>query len=343
MLSVAPVRLTPGPPYVPVPAPVRTPAVLPLAGVRVVESTRRVQGPLAGHVLRLLGAEVIGVEPPGGDPMRGLPPLAGGCSVRHSALNSGKRVVEADPRTAAGHAAVRELVAGADVFLHNWAPGRAERLGLDAEDLWRVRPGLVHAGASGFGDAWPPGETPIGTDYLAQARSGLAAALRPAGEIPAPSLMTLTDVLGGLLCAHAVVAGLLLGALRGHGVRAESSLLSAAGLVPRPAVRRGARSPLETPVRTADGYLCLGERIRADLPLLARITGLGAPDPSAVAARFGHRTTGWWLERLGLAGAAATEVRTDLGTLPDDPGFRYAVDPAPPGGYATVRSPWTFS
>ncbi|MEU8708141.1 CoA transferase [Streptomyces sp. NPDC048565] len=341
--AVEPVRLTPGPPYVPVVTPVRTSAVLPLAGVRVVESTRRVQGPLAGHVLRLLGAEVIGVEPPGGDPMRGLPPLAGGCSVRHSALNSGKRVVEADPRTAAGHAAVRELVADADVFLHNWAPGRAGRLGLDAEDLWRVRPGLVHAGASGFGDACPPGQTPIGTDYLAQARSGLAAALRPAGENPAPSLMTLTDVLGGLLCAHAVVAGLLLGALRGHGVRAESSLLSAAGLVPRPAVRRRARSPLETPVRTADGYLCLGGRIRADLPLLARITGPGTPDPRALATRFGHRTTGQWLERFGLAGAAATEVRTDLGTLPDDPGFRDAVDPAPPGGYATVRSPWTFS
>ncbi|WP_326699897.1 CoA transferase [Streptomyces sp. NBC_01754] len=341
--AAEPVRLTAGPLYAPVPAAGTPGGALPLAGVRVVESTSRVQGPLAGHVLRLLGAEVVRVEPPGGDPMRGLPPLARGGSARHSALNAGKRVVEADLRTAAGRDTVRELVAGADVFVHNWAPGRASRLGLDAEDLWRIRPGLVHAGASGFGDAYPPGLTPIGTDYLAQARSGLAAALRPAGEVPAPSLMTLTDVLGGLLCAHAVVAGLLSRAHRGHGVRAASSLLSAAGLVPRPPVRRRAPSPLELPVRTADGCLYLGERTRTDLPLLARLTGPGAAGPRAVAARFGRRPTGRWLELLDLAGASATEVCTDLGALPRDPRFLGAVDPAPPGGHATVRSPWTFA
>ncbi|WP_258317576.1 CoA transferase [Streptomyces sp. SM18] len=341
-VPVEPVCLTAGPTYAPVFAG-RASGALPLTGVRVVESTRRVQGPLAGHVLRLLGAEVVRVEPPGGDPMRGLPPLASGGSVRHSALNAGKRVVEADLRTAAGRAAVRALVADADVFVHNWAPGRAARLGLDADDLWRVRPGLVHAGASGFGDAYPPGSTPIGTDYLAQARSGLAAALRPAGEVPAPSLMTLTDVLGGLLCAHAVVAGLLRRERGGHGVRAASSLLSAAGLVPRPPVRRRARSPLELPVRTADGHLHLGARTAADLSLLARLTGPGTADPRAVAARFDRLPTAGWLERLALAGADATEVRCDLATLPGDPRFRDAVDPAPPDGHATVRSPWTFA
>ncbi|WP_424863603.1 CoA transferase [Streptomyces sp. MMS24-I29] len=341
-----PVRLLPAPGGACVPRPgggPASPGALPLSGVRVVESTRRVQGPLAGHVLELLGADVIRVEPPGGDPMRGLPPLADGCSARYAALNAGKAVVEADLRTAEGRAALRELVADADAFVHNWAPGRDVRLGLDAEGLWRVRPDLVYAGASGFGDAYPPEHTPIGTDYLAQARSGLAAALRPAGEPPAPSLMTLTDVLGALVCAQAVVAGLLRRARTGSGVRAETSLLSAAALVPRPPVRRAAWSPLELPLRTADGHLYLGERARADLVALARVTGSAHAAPGAVAGRFGRRTTGEWRERLRSAGLGATEVRTDLSTLPADPAFRDAVVPAPPGGYATVRSPWTFS
>ncbi|MGW3165558.1 CoA transferase [Streptomyces sp. NPDC001142] len=341
-----PVRLVPAPGGACVPRPgggPTSPGALPLSGIRVVESTRRVQGPLAGHVLELLGAEVIRVEPPGGDPMRGLPPLADGCSARYAALNAGKAVVEADLRTAEGRAVLCELVADADAFVHNWAPGRDVRLGLDDEGLWRVRPDLVYAGASGFGDAYPPEHTPIGTDYLAQARSGLAAALRPAGEPPAPSLMTLTDVLGGLVCAQAVVAGLLRRARTGSGVRAETSLLSAAALVPRPPVRRAAWSPLELPLRTADGHLYLGERARADLAALARVTGTAHAAPGAVAGRFGRRTTGEWRERLHSAGLGATEVRTDLSALPADPVFRDAVVPAPPGGYATVRSPWTFS
>ncbi|MFI9627382.1 CoA transferase [Streptomyces sp. NPDC052042] len=341
-----PVRLVPSPggPRVPLPGGgPASPDALPLSGVRVIESTRRVQGPLAGHVLRLLGAEVVRVEPPGGDPMRGLPPLADGCSARYAALNAGKPVVEADLRTAAGRATVRELVADADAFVHNWAPGRDARLGLDSEGLWRVRPDLVYAGASGFGDACPPERTPIGTDYLAQARSGLAAALRPAGEPPAPSLMTLTDVLGGLVCAQAVVAGLLRRARTGNGVHAETSLLSAAALVPRAPVRRTGWSPLELPLRTADGYLYLGERARTDEAVLARLTESSHAAPKSVAPRFGRRTTGEWRERLRSAGFDATEVRTDLSTLPADPAFRDAVAPAPPGGYATVRSPWTFS
>ncbi|RMI25212.1 CoA transferase, partial [Streptomyces triticirhizae] len=229
---------------------------LPLAGLRVVEATNRVQGPLAGHVLRLLGAEVLRIEPPGGDPMRGLPPFSGHCSARFAALNAGKTAVEADLGTEAGRRTAAELAAGSDVFLHNWPPGRAERLGLDAADLWRARPELVYAAASGFGDAFGHATPPIGTDYLAQAHAGLAAALRPAGEPPTPSLMTLTDVLGGVLSAHGVVAALLRRATSGRGARVDSSLLSAAALVPRPAAR-AVWTPLDRPLRTADGWLAL--------------------------------------------------------------------------------------
>jgi crotonobetainyl-CoA:carnitine CoA-transferase CaiB-like acyl-CoA transferase len=159
--AVLPVREDPHPPTVtppwtltPFPEPggttigrART-AGAPLHGLRVVESARRVQGPMAGHVLRLLGADVVRIEPPGGDPMRGIPPMAGTCSARFSALSAKKSVVEIDFTTAAGRQAVRALVSEADVFLHNWAPGKAARLGLDAEDLRSVRPGLVYAWAA---------------------------------------------------------------------------------------------------------------------------------------------------------------------------------------------------
>lgn len=195
---------------------------LPLDGLVVVESCRRVQGPLAGHLLRLLGATVVRVEPPGGDPLRWVPPLSGDCSARFLALNRGKQVVEADITTEGGRDAVRDLVATADVFLHNWAPGKAETLGLDADDLARVRPGLVYAAASGWGGRLGP-QPPIGTDYLVQAYSGMAGM-----SSYGPSLMTLTDVLGGVVSATGVLAGLLARARTGLGQRVDSSLLSAA-------------------------------------------------------------------------------------------------------------------
>lgn len=202
----------------------------PLRGVTVVEVCRRVQGPLAGHLLRMLGARVVRVEPAGGDPMRGMPPMAGDCSARFTALNRGKDTAEADLRTAAGRAAVRELAAGADVFLHSLAPGKDRALGLDAESLTAARPGLVHAAASGWGDARGR-RPPIGTDFPVQAWSGLAALVTPPGRPPAPSLLTLTDVLGGAVCAEGAVAGLLAARTTGRGQAVTSSLLSAARML----------------------------------------------------------------------------------------------------------------
>jgi crotonobetainyl-CoA:carnitine CoA-transferase CaiB-like acyl-CoA transferase len=319
-------------------------AVLPLTGLRVVESTRRVQGPLAGHVLRMLGAEVVRIEPPGGDPMRWLPPLAGDCSARFSALNAGKPVVEADLTTGQGRDTVRALAAEADVFLHNWAPGKAAGLGLDASDLLPGHPALVYAWASGFGDAFGD-RPPLGTDYLAQVHSGLAAAVRPADQSPAPSLMTLTDVLGGLVCAQGVLAALAAREAAGsRGSRVDSSLVSAAALVPRPA-HRARWTALDRPLRTADGHLCLGPEARtcpeAVLRLLDRAGPTAAED---LAARFARRTTEAWTARLAEAGLTATPVLTDLTALARAPAYRAAVAPPDPAtGHARPYTPWEFA
>ncbi|MCM1950986.1 CoA transferase [Streptomyces sp. G2] len=336
--TVAPAPLAPSA-RVTAPAPAGD-ASRPLAGVRVVESARRVQGPMAGHVLRMLGAEVVRVEPPGGDPQRAQPPVAGGCSVRFSALNHGKSVVEADLTTRRGRAAVVELAAGADVFLHNWAPGKDRALGLDADALHALHPRLVYASASGFGTALGP-VPPIGTDYLAQVHGGLAAALRPADEPPAPSLMTVTDVLGGLVLAQAVLAGLLARERVNRGCRASSSLLSAAALVPR-ARRRTVLAPLDRPLPTADGLLCLGAEARSRPGEVART--VGAPGADAVGERLRSRTTDAWLAELRAAGLPSVAVRTDLAALAADPAFARAV--LPPDAhvpYARPAAPWTFT
>ncbi|MFD0488985.1 CoA transferase [Saccharopolyspora spinosporotrichia] len=174
---------------------------LPLAGMRIVESSRRVQGPMATRLLSLLGAEIIRIEPPGGDPLRGIPPMAGDVSARFVALNHAKRIVEIDIKDPAGQRSVLELVRDADVFLHNWAPGKAAQFGLDAEHMHEVNPRLVYAYASGWGSAL--GERPpLGTDFMVQAHAGVADAVTPDGEDRHPSLMTLLDVLGGFVAAE---------------------------------------------------------------------------------------------------------------------------------------------
>ncbi|RSM70444.1 carnitine dehydratase [Amycolatopsis sp. WAC 01375] len=203
---------------------------LPLSGLLVLESCRRVQGPLAGHLLRLLGATVLRIEPPGGDPLRWVPPIAGRTSARFRALNDGKEVVEIDLSTPEGGNHLLELAVGADVFLHNWAPGKAGQWSLRALDLARARPGILYAHASGWGAELGP-EPPVGTDFVVQAHAGVPS-----------SLMTIVDVFGGVVCAHGIVTGLARGA-----TRVDSSLLSAAGRL-NAGARRSCDRPLTVPV-----------------------------------------------------------------------------------------------
>ncbi|WP_232376162.1 CoA transferase [Amycolatopsis aidingensis] len=222
----------------------------PLRGIVVLEAGRRIQAPLAAHVLRLLGAEVTRIEPPGGDPLRGMPPCTGGLSARWLALNRGKDAVEVDIKAPRDRERLRTLAARADVFLHNWAPGKAEQLGLGAADL---PAGLVYAYTSGWAGRELP-DLPPGTDFMVQARTGLAGLVGPPDQQAAPSLLTLLDVLGGLLGAEAVLAGLLVRAQRGTGVAVESSLLGAAGTVR--AVAGPPRPPgFRQPEPTEQGFL----------------------------------------------------------------------------------------
>ncbi|MGW3467624.1 CoA transferase [Saccharopolyspora sp. NPDC000995] len=308
----------------------------PLEGIVVVESTRRVQGPVAGHVLRMLGAEVIRIEPPGGDPMRGIPPMAGDCSARFRALNEGKRVVELDFKTDSGRRAVYELVAEADVFVHNWAPGKAEQLGLDAADLARCRPGLTYAWASGW-EPLPWLDKPVGTDFLVQAHSGLGAAAYPEDEPSAPSLMTLTDILGGLVCAQGVLASLLRRVRTGNGSRVDSSLYSSAGVVPRPD-HRPVWTELDRPLATGDGYLVLPRGVAPSS--VAGPLGLGSCGTAAeIATRLREQPTATSISLLAEADVVATQVCTELRDLAADSRFDLALGR---DEHVFPLTPWEF-
>ncbi|MEU2828878.1 CoA transferase [Streptomyces lavendulae] len=311
--------------------PVPSAAALPLAGLTVLEAGRRIQAPLAAHLLGLLGAEVIRIEPPGGDPLRGMPPACSGISARWLALNRGKKAVEIDIKAEGDRRRLREMAAGADVFLHNWAPGKAAELGLDSDDLARVNPALVYAYTGGWADRIA--DAPMGTDFMVQARTGVGEAVRPEGEIPAPSLMTLLDVLGGLHGTEAVLAGLLLRERTGRGVRVDSSLLGAADTLTAPALARVARGEnprhpagFRHPLPTADGWIAPSD------------------DSALAAAAYDLRelSTPDALARLGSHGLTATAVTTDLSDLHHDPRFAGSISRDAHGAPA-VCDPWSFA
>ncbi|GGZ93874.1 CoA transferase [Streptomyces subrutilus] len=306
-------------------------AARPLAGMTVLEAGRRIQAPLAAHLLGLLGAEIIRIEPPGGDPLRGMPPTCSGISARWLALNRGKKAVEIDIKAEADRRKLREMAAGADVFLHNWAPGKAAELGLDADDLARVHPALVHAYTSGWADRLQ--DAPMGTDFMVQARTGVGEAVRPEGEPPAPSLMTLLDVLGGLHGAEAVLAGLLLRERTGRGVRVDSSLLGAADTLTGPALRRAARGEqarrpagFRHPLPTADGWIAPAD----------------ASAGAAAAYDLRELSTTDALARLRTHGLTATAVTTDLSDLHHDARFAGSISRDAHGAPA-VPDPWSFA
>ncbi|WP_067463359.1 CoA transferase [Nocardia amamiensis] len=323
--------LNPGAPAA-VPARGRCSTERPLAGFTVLEAGRRVQAPLAAHLLGLLGANVVRIEPPGGDPLRGMPPTCSDISARWLALNRGKDAVEIDIKSPSDQQRLLELAADADVFLHNWAPGKAEQLGLDADTLSAANPGLIYAYTSGWAGRLPG--APMGTDFMVQARTAVGEAARPADESPMPSLMTLLDVLGGMLGTEAILAGLLTRERTGRGVRVESSLLAAAQLLTAPALNRArdgrpARHPagFRRPLPTADGLLApADEHAAAATDTATQVRALSTDDACAM---------------LQDRGIITTPVTTDLTTLPTDSRFAGAMTRDEHGAIA-VSSPWGF-
>ena len=317
------------------PTPPQAPVGGPLAGLRVVELATRLQGPLVGQLLGLMGAAVTKVEPPGGDIGRAA--RAGFGFAAYRAYNRGKKVIELDIKTARGRAELHELVVGADVFVHNSPPGRAEQLGYDRETLARLSPVLVYAHASGWG---PRGPARIAGDFLVQAHAGLGRLLNPPGEAPFPSRVTLLDVAGGLLACEAILAGLFAREQTGNGCAVATSLLGAAAELRRHGcgIRWG---PLDVPLQTADGYLVVAAGTDAARRRTAAVCAL-APDADdgAIADRLRARPAAEQVRALSDVGVAAA-VCGDVSQAAADEAIAAHLDQLD-GSLLVPGAPWRF-
>src|SRR4051812_43911601 len=130
-----------------------TPA--PLHGIRVLDLSRVVSGPLCGRILADLGADVVKVEPPELDRTRTVPPFIDGLSPYFAQLNAGKRNVGIDLKTPGAADLIRRLAAVCDVFVENFRPGVLARYGLDADRLLTINPRLVYCSLTGWGQDGP--------------------------------------------------------------------------------------------------------------------------------------------------------------------------------------------
>ncbi|MFL5385212.1 MAG: CaiB/BaiF CoA transferase family protein [Longimicrobiaceae bacterium] len=214
------------------------PSAGPLAGLRVLDLSRVLAGPLCTMVLGDLGAEVVKVEhPAGGDDTRAWgPPWAEGPAGRESAyylsVNRNKRSVAADLKSEEGRALVRRLAEDADVVVENFVPGALERMGLGWDALSALNPRLVWCSITGYGSDGPEATRP-GYDFAVQARAGWMAVTGEPEGAPMKAGVAVVDVLTGQNAAIAVLAALREREASGRGQRVEVTLFDSAlaGLV----------------------------------------------------------------------------------------------------------------
>jgi len=202
---------------------------LPLEGVRVVEVAQYVAGPLAGSLLAELGAEVIKVEPPGGDAYRQVMPVAPGIGRYFVPLNRGKRSVVLDLKSDDGRASLARVVATADAVIHNSPAIRAATFGLEWEALHAAYPALVVGIVTSFGPHGPLAGRPA-YDLVAQGRSGLLTSHASHGDsVPVRAGgIPMADLTAGHLLATGILAALVRARTAGEGQLVEVSLLGAA-------------------------------------------------------------------------------------------------------------------
>jgi crotonobetainyl-CoA:carnitine CoA-transferase CaiB-like acyl-CoA transferase len=203
-----------------------TPNPLPLQGIRIVDLSRFLVGPFCTQMLSDMGAEVIKVEPlDGGDPVRAAGSNAlSGESLFFLARNRNKQSLALDLKQAAGQEIVYRLVQTADVFVENFRPGVAEKLGFGYERLTHYNPRLIYCAISGYGQAGPHRDRP-GQDLLIQGLSGLISITGWEGGPPTTVGTFVADMVGAFHCAYGIVVALLARDRLGIAQKLEVSLL----------------------------------------------------------------------------------------------------------------------
>jgi crotonobetainyl-CoA:carnitine CoA-transferase CaiB-like acyl-CoA transferase len=176
----------------------------PLEGITVLDFTRHLPGPYCTDIFRRLGARVLKIEPPDGDPTRWLPPFDGDVAALFRLLNGGKESVVVDLKAAEGRAFVHRLAAACDVAVESYKPGIAAKFGIDAETLMGVNPRLVHCSISGFGAG--SGRSSHDLNFVALA--GLLDLQRDAAGRPVLPATQIGDMAGALFAAVSILAAL---------------------------------------------------------------------------------------------------------------------------------------
>jgi crotonobetainyl-CoA:carnitine CoA-transferase CaiB-like acyl-CoA transferase len=323
----------------------------PLKGVRVLDLTSVVVGPVCTWRLGQYGAEIVKVESPEGDLMRGL----GGQSPtgQHSGaylhFNRGKRNICLDLKLPGAREVVARLVESADVVVANMRPNALARLGLDAASVRARHPDKIHCLITGYGTDGPYAGRPT-YDSVVQAATGMAGLMLARDGEPAYVPMLVCDHVAGEIAAGAILAALLARQASGQGCSLEVPMFEtmAAFVLQEhlaqhsfdppvgPAGDQRLLSPHNKPVRTADGWISFtintDPQVRAFLAATDRAQLLDDPRFTSVAGRARHvaewfeirgtaltsRTTAQWLAILQAADIAAQPCHT-LDTLPRDP------------------------
>lgn len=243
----------------------------PLEGVRVIDLTTVMLGPFATQILGEMGADVIKIEPPGGDIGRwtgaGKTP---GMSAAYIMKGRNKRSVVLDLKQEAAREPLRRLVETADVFVHNIRPQAAVRLGIDYETVASWKPDIVYAAATGFGEAGPYADKPA-YDDLIQGASGLAALFGAVTGTPRYGPSVLADKTTGLFLTYSIAMALFHRERTGEGQHVHVPMYeSFAAFVMNehmqgrlfdppvgPAGYQRMLTPHRRPYPTADGYVCV--------------------------------------------------------------------------------------
>ena len=313
----------------------------PLAGVKVLDLTQIMAGPMCTLLLADLGADVIKIERPGsGDDTRRMGSrIAADFAAGFLALNRNKRSIALDLRAADGKAVFRRLAQTADIVAENFRPGVMERLGLGYETLSQINPRLVYASISGFGGSGPYRHRG-GFDLVAQGMSGLMSVTGFPDAPPAKVGVPITDIGAGAFTAFGILAAYIHARRTGQGQQVDASLLEAgiaytvwesaeyfaSGAVPGPL---GSAHRVNAPyqaLRTADGYINIGAASQPTWEQFCRAIGqetlIDDPryrEPNDRKAReaelaallediLSRRTTAYWLERLDAAGVVAGPI-----------------------------------
>lgn len=326
----------------------------PLRGIRVLDLTTVLAGPLCTMMLGDAGADVIKIEPPVGDPARRMgPPFWGGEGAEFLALNRNKRSIVLDLKDEDDRARMHRLITTADVIVENYRTGVMERLGLSWERVKELNPRMVYCSISGFGRSGPRADEPA-YDAIMQAFVGMMASTGSPGSEPIRAGLSICDIGAAMYANQAILLALTARQATGRGQRVEASLFESqiAWLLYRavgyfatgvsPAGKYGAGAPHVVPYDaypTSDGHIIVGALNDGLYARMMKVIGLPelidddrfVTNPARVAhrdeltallrARFATESTRAWDDTLRAGGIPHSPVNS-VGDVLSDPQTR---------------------